>query len=353
MDLEDFDYALPAELIAQQPLAQRSASRLLHVAPAGGVVDRRFDELPGLLRAGDLLVVNDSRVIAARLFGAKPTGGRIEIVIERPTGEHTALALLRSSKTPRAGTVLRLDAGGTATVEGRRDELFALRFDQPLMPLLERAGSVPLPPYIEREPDRTDAERYQTVYAQEPGSVAAPTAGLHFDEALLQRLRDAGIGIASVTLHVGVGTFAPVRSQRIDEHRMHAERYRIPPSTAAAIARTRAQGARVIAVGTTALRTLEGAARDHGADFARVAATEELSGETDLFVAPGFEFRVVDRLITNFHLPRSTLLMLVSAFAGMEPIRAAYRHAIAQRYRFFSYGDAMYIDRAPPGRPGC
>jgi S-adenosylmethionine:tRNA ribosyltransferase-isomerase len=338
MKLSDFDYDLPDALIARHPAARRTDSRLLVVPADGALADRGIADLPGLLRAGDLLVLNDTRVLQARLLGSKVgSGGRVEALIERITGTHEALALLRASKTPRAGTELRL--GSARVVVGERaGDCFMLRFDEPVDAVLERDGSVPLPPYLGRTPDEADGSRYQTVYAREPGSVAAPTAGLHFDEALLARLREAGVGTAFVTLHVGAGTFQPVRVDDVSQHRMHSERFEVPAATAEAIARTRAAGGRIVAVGTTSLRTLESAVDDAG----RVIAT---SGETELFVTPGFRFRAVDLLLTNFHLPRSTLLMLVSAFAGVSRIRHAYAHAIAGGYRFYSYGDAMLLER--------
>lgn len=347
--LDAFDFELPERLIAQHPAPSRTASRLLHVAPgprpadprapAPRLSDLRFSDLPGLVRAGDLLVVNDTRVIPARLLGEKETGGRVEALVERATGEREALAMVRASKPPRPGSRLRFQSLG-ATVLGREGEFYRLAFDEALDTVLARAGSVPLPPYITHAPDASDRERYQTVYARAPGSVAAPTAGLHFDDALLAELARRGVETARITLHVGAGTFQPVRAERISEHRMHSERYVVPEAAASAIAAARARGARVIAVGTTSLRTLESAACDNGTVRAQ-------SGETALFITPGYRFRVVDRLITNFHLPRSTLLMLVCAFAGTEAIRAAYAHAVAQSYRFFSYGDAMILERAP------
>jgi S-adenosylmethionine:tRNA ribosyltransferase-isomerase len=340
MRLSDFDFDLPADLIAQHPPARRTDSRLLVPADAREP-DRRFDELPGLLQPGDLMVFNDTRVIRARLFGIKDTGGRIEALVERIEGEHEAIAMLRSSKPARAGARIAWRSGG-AIVLAREGDFWRLRFDEPVLQVLEREGSLPLPPYIEHAPDAGDDERYQTVYARHAGSVAAPTAGLHFDDTILERLRGRGVGLAWVTLHVGAGTFQPVRVDDVREHRMHAERYQVPADTERAIAATRAAGGQIVAVGTTSLRTLESVAAEHDG---RVVAGE---GETRLFVTPGYRFRVVDRLITNFHLPRSTLLMLVSALAGTDTIRKAYAHAIAQRYRFFSYGDAMLLDRAPP-----
>ncbi|MFA9438611.1 tRNA preQ1(34) S-adenosylmethionine ribosyltransferase-isomerase QueA [Uliginosibacterium sp. sgz301328] len=339
LTLDDFDYELPPELIAQAPLADRSGSRLLEVK-GDSLVDRNFRDLPGLLRDGDLLVFNDSRVLHARLFGVKATGGQVEVMIERPVGEHEAIAMVRASKTPKAGSTIRLADAFDVEVLGRVGEFFHLRFpsDVPAIDYIERYGRLPLPPYIERSAQETDEARYQTVYARELGSVAAPTAGLHFDDALFAELQARGVSRAFVTLHVGAGTFQPVRAHRLSEHVMHREWYSVPQATVDAIARTRAAGGRVICVGTTSMRTLESAAQSGSL----VAG----SAETGIFITPGYRFRVADALVTNFHLPRSTLLMLVSALAGMEPIRRAYAHAVAQRYRFFSYGDAMFLERA-------
>lgn len=349
MLISEFDFDLPNDLIAQQPLPTRSDSRLLHLS-ASGLADRQFNELPNLLRGGDLLVINNSRVLPARLFGTKSTGGKVEILVERVTGSHRALAMIRASKSPTTGSVIHLvgptpHSSPCATVNGRVREFFDLTFSDPVQPLLLAHGQMPLPPYINRPPDPTDTDRYQTVYANDPGSVAAPTAGLHFDDALLEAIVQRGIEIAQVTLHVGAGTFSPVRMNDIEAHRMHFERYEINDAVAAAIARTHRNGGRVIAVGTTSLRTLEGSAA-----ASKTGEVTAGTAETDLFITPGYQFRAVDALITNFHLPRSTLLILVSAFAGIGPIRAAYRHAIAGGYRFFSYGDAMFIDQSPPGR---
>ena len=337
LTLEDFDYPLPPERIAQQPLADRSASRLL-LLEGDQLEDRLFRDLPALIEPGDLFVFNDTRVIHARLLGTKrDTGGRIEVLVERAIGTHEALAQVRASKSPATGTVLHLADAFDVTVVGRVGEFFHLRFpaDEDLFALLERHGKLPLPPYIDRAADDADEARYQTVYAREPGSVAAPTAGLHFDESMLAQLRERGANIAYITLHVGAGTFQPVRVDDLGEHRMHRERYVIPRDTVEAIRRTKAAGKRVIAVGTTSLRALEGAAQD-----GPLAAG---SSDTGLFILPGFRFQVVDALITNFHLPKSTLLMLVSAFSSMDTIRRAYAHAISAEYRFFSYGDAMFI----------
>jgi S-adenosylmethionine:tRNA ribosyltransferase-isomerase len=337
LTLDDFDYHLPPECIAQAPLASRSASRLL-VLGSGGLADRAFNDLPDLLAPGDLLVMNDTRVLHARLFGIKDSGGQVEVLVERVTGDDEVLAQVRASKPPKAGGFIRLEDALDAEVLGREGEFYRLRLPGDAVELIERHGRLPLPPYIERAAASADEERYQTVFARERGSVAAPTAGLHFDAPLLERLRDRGVGIAHVTLHVGAGTFQPVRVQELSQHRMHREHYVVPQATAEAIAATKGRGGRIVAVGTTSLRTLESAVQADGT--VRAGA-----GETALFVTPGYAFRIVDRLITNFHLPKSTLLMLVSAFAGMEEIRAAYRHAIASGYRFFSYGDAMLIDK--------
>ena len=329
MLLSEFDYALPAELIAQHPAPQRTASRLLHLdATTGALRDLRFRDLPDLVGERDAVVLNDTRVIPARLYGRKPSGGAVELFLERALDRREALALMRAGHSPKPGTEV-LIGGVRATVLDREGELYRVRFSEDIDQVLQRFGSVPLPPYITHRPDLQDAERYQTVYAQTPGAVAAPTAGLHFDEAMLERLRARGACIAKLTLHVGLGTFQPVRSERVEEHRMHRERYRIPPQTVRAI-----DGRRVLAVGTTVLRALE-----------TRALRGESEGETDLFITPGFAFRVVERLLTNFHLPKSTLLMLVCAFAGRDRVLRAYAHAIAERYRFFSYGDAMLIDR--------
>lgn len=337
--LDDFDYPLPDELIAQAPLAGRSDSRLLRAQPSPA--DLHFTDLPTLLNPGDLLVFNDTRVIHARLFGTKDTGGQVEVMIERPLGAHEALAQIRASKSPKPGTRLHLEGALDVEVLGRAGEFFHLRFPatDELVTLLERHGRLPLPPYIERAAGDTDESRYQTVYARNPGSVAAPTAGLHFDEPLLARLAGQGVNSAYVTLNVGAGTFQPVRVHDLSEHRMHTEAYFVPPATVDAIAATKAAGHRVICVGTTSMRALESAARS--------GTLQAGEAESDLFILPGYRFQVADGLITNFHLPKSTLLMLVSALAGMDTIRRAYAHAITQRYRFFSYGDAMFLTRDP------
>jgi S-adenosylmethionine:tRNA ribosyltransferase-isomerase len=338
--LSDFDYNLPRELIAQFPADSRTASRLLHLdGRSGELCDRQFPDLTDLVHAGDVLVMNDTRVIKARLAGRKESGGQVEVLVERVLDVERVLAQVRASKTPRAGSRLLLVHGAIAEVLGRAGEFFELRFIDcaDVFALLERAGSVPLPPYITHAAETGDAARYQTVYARAPGAVAAPTAGLHFDDALLAALAARGVKLAWLTLHVGAGTFQPVRSEDIAAHKMHAEWYSLPQATVDAVAAAHAAGAKVTAVGTTSLRALEAAAADGGLRAG--------SAETNLFIVPGYRFRVVDRLITNFHLPRSTLLMLVSAFAGTENIRRAYAHAVERKYRFFSYGDAMLIER--------
>jgi S-adenosylmethionine:tRNA ribosyltransferase-isomerase len=339
MRTSDFDYPLPEELIAQRPLQRRSASRLLYVPGDGDVEDRFFSELPQLLQPGDLLVFNDTRVFPARVFGRKTTGGRIELLVERILGDRRALVHIRASKSPKAGAVLELPAGVRASVGERQGELFNVTFDceGTLLEYLEQVGRMPLPPYIVREDEVEDAERYQTVYAQRTGAVAAPTAGLHFDEALLDKLQERGIGQAYVTLHVGAGTFQPVRVERVQDHYMHAEQFEVSDEVCRRIAETRARGGRVVAVGTTVVRSLETAAA--GGEL------QPFTGETNLFITPGYRFRCIDALITNFHLPRSSLLMLVCAFGGYERIMHAYRHAVWRRYRFFSYGDAMLIEK--------
>jgi S-adenosylmethionine:tRNA ribosyltransferase-isomerase len=337
--LNDFDYHLPAARIAQMPLVQRSASRLLELAE-GRLYDRQFVNLPDLLNPGDLLVVNDSRVLHARLRGEKTTGGQVEVLIERLSSASVAtdvVAQIRASKSPKPGSLIRLEDAFVVEVVGREGEFYRLKFDGNAEELIERYGRLPLPPYIERDAQNVDESRYQTVYAREAGSVAAPTAGLHFDAELLESLKQRGVSSAAVTLHVGAGTFQPVRVQNLAEHQMHREHFEVPPETVHAINETRANGGRIVAVGTTSLRALESSIDQAGI---RVGA-----GDTALFITPGYKFRCVDLLITNFHLPKSTLLMLVSAFSGVAEIRSAYAHAIAGDYRFFSYGDAMLLHR--------
>ncbi|WP_278398986.1 tRNA preQ1(34) S-adenosylmethionine ribosyltransferase-isomerase QueA [Stutzerimonas kunmingensis] len=343
MQVADFFFQLPDALIARHPLAERRASRLLVLeGETGKLSHRNFADLLDHVRPGDLMVFNNTRVIPARLFGQKATGGKLEILVERVVGNRSVLAHVRSSKSPKAGSKILLDGGGEAEMIARHDALFELKFDEDVLPLLERIGHMPLPPYIDRPDDAADRERYQTVYAQRAGAVAAPTAGLHFDEALLQTLRVSGVETAYVTLHVGAGTFQPVRVERIEEHHMHREWLEVGQDVVDAVAACRSRGGRVIAVGTTSVRSLETAARD--------GELKPFSGDTDIFIYPGKSFHVVDALVTNFHLPESTLLMLVSAFAGYPETMAAYAEAVAQRYRFFSYGDAMFITRNPAPR---
>ncbi|HET8608496.1 MAG TPA: tRNA preQ1(34) S-adenosylmethionine ribosyltransferase-isomerase QueA [Burkholderiales bacterium] len=343
MHLTDFDFDLPPELIAQSPARERAASRLLHLdGRSGAIADCRFRELPGLLKPGDVMVFNDTRVIKARLAGRKQSGGKVEVLVERVLDGAQVLAQVSASHSPQPGGTLLLADGIVATVIGRDGEFFRLRFEDcdDVFALLERHGMVPLPPYIRHAPDARDEKRYQTVYAREPGAVAAPTAGLHFDTAMMDRLRERGVVIAYVTLHVGAGTFQPVRVDDVAHHVMHSERYHVPPATVDAVQAARERGACVTAVGTTSLRALEAAAAD--------GELRAGDSETRLFITPGYRFRIVERLLTNFHLPKSTLMMLVSAFGGMDNIRLAYRHAVAAGYRFFSYGDAMLIERQPP-----
>ncbi len=352
LTVADFDYDLPAELIAQAPAATRRASRLLHINEQGMLADLVFTDLPGLLLPNDLLVFNDTRVIKARLFGQKATGGKVEVLIERITDEHLALAHIRSSKSPVAGSQLRLADAVDVSVVGRADDLFILKFEQPVLDVLERYGAMPLPPYITHTPSAEDDQRYQTVYARAPGAVAAPTAGLHFDQAMLDQLTHLGVSTAFVTLHVGAGTFQPVRVDRLSDHIMHAEWYTVPEATAQAIAQTRKLGGRVIAIGTTSVRALESAAKaqleaasGHQAEPHQKSTLAPHAGDTRLFITPGYRYQVVDAMVTNFHLPQSTLLMLVAAMIGLDTMKAAYAHAIAERYRFFSYGDAMFLER--------
>jgi S-adenosylmethionine:tRNA ribosyltransferase-isomerase len=348
MQLSDFNYELPAELIAQHPLANRTDSRLLELKLDGGnhvhLIDRQFKDILSLFKPGDLLVFNDTKVIPARLHGKKETGGNVELLIERISGYKQAWVQIRASKVPKTGSIVHIhnQAGESFPVEmiGYDGRFYEVRFPENVFGLLERFGELPLPPYIEHEPDGEDVQRYQTVLAKNPGAVAAPTAGLHFDEDILQQLNDLGVEQATVTLHVGAGTFTPVREEDLSKHKMHYEWFSIPETTLQAIAKTKRHGGRVIAVGTTSLRALESQ-----------ALNGQSSGETNLFITPGFQFRVVDCLLTNFHLPKSTLLMLVSAFAGMNHIRAAYQHAIHQKYRFFSYGDAMFLCRLENTKP--
>ncbi len=341
MFLSDFDYELPTDLIAQYPPARRRDSRLLVIGKS--LDDRQFRDLPALLNEGDLLVFNDTRVIRARLHGRKQTGGQVEVLVERVLPASEILAQVRASKTPKPGMILKLAGGCDATVIGREDDMFRLRLSVPVLEFLEQHGDVPLPPYLNRDSESADNERYQTVYAREPGAVAAPTAGLHFDQRMLEETARRGVQHEYVTLHVGAGTFQPLREEQIEANRLHAERVQVRAEVCDAVRATRASGGRVIAVGTTSVRALETASAS--------GDLQSLDGETDLFVVPGFAFRSVDAMLTNFHLPRSSLMMLVAAFAGRERILDAYRHAVENRYRFFSYGDAMLILPMQPVAP--
>ena len=334
--LSDFDFDLPTELIAQVPLPERAASRLLKVGDTQ-CEDRVFSELPSFLQAGDVLVFNDTKVLNARFYGVKQSGGKVEVLVERVLDARTVLAQVRASKSPLPGTGLRLADSFDVSVGERSGEFFVLHFPSDAIELIDRYGQLPLPPYIQHAADATDTQRYQTVYAKHPGAVAAPTAGLHFDQALLDQLQQQGVLLTWLTLHVGAGTFQPVRTENLAEHQMHSEWYRLPQATVDIIETAKRSGRKVIAVGTTSMRALESASQT-----GKLVAG---SSDTQLFITPGYQFKTVDRLITNFHLPKSTLMMLVSAFAGVDRIRHAYSYAIAQRYRFFSYGDAMLLDR--------
>jgi S-adenosylmethionine:tRNA ribosyltransferase-isomerase len=340
MKKSDFNYLLPETLIAQKPLANRDASRLLCMnRDTGQIVDRQFTDFIDLINDNDLLVFNDTKVIPARLFAQKSSGGKVEILLERIYDDHHAIAHVRASKAPKAGAMLKLENGHYCEVQGRADDLFILEFKghDSVLTLLEQIGHIPLPPYITRADDESDLSRYQTIFAKHAGAVAAPTAGLHFDEALLEKINAKGIQTAFVTLHVGSGTFQPVRVENLTDHLMHKEYFSVSSATVDAVQQTRARGGRVIAIGTTAVRALESASKS--------GQLKPSFGDTDLFITPSYEFKSVDALLTNFHLPESTLLMLVSAFAGYQPIMNAYQHAIAHAYRFFSYGDAMFLSR--------
>jgi S-adenosylmethionine:tRNA ribosyltransferase-isomerase len=342
MKTQDFDFDLPAELIAQYPAQYRTSSRLLYLnSSVGQLLDQQFIDLKNHLRSGDVMVFNDTRVVKARLFGHKESGGKVEVMVERVLDDHHVLAVIRASHAPKPGGELRLADCIPVMVVDRGEAFYTLRFmhETPVHVLLENYGHLPLPPYIDRQVSAVDESRYQTIYAKNAGAVAAPTAGLHFDQTLLDQLRANGVVIAYVTLHVGAGTFQPVRVENIADHTMHSEWFDIPPETVTAIEQAQARGGRIFAVGTTTLRALEASATQHQG---RVVPG---FGETDIFITPGYRFQVVECLLTNFHLPRSTLLMLVSAFGGLEAVRAAYRHAIVKKYRFFSYGDAMLIER--------
>jgi S-adenosylmethionine:tRNA ribosyltransferase-isomerase len=340
MRTEDFDFYLPAELIAQHPTPDRSASRMLYVDGITQTIsDKTFLDLPSFLQAGDLLVFNDTRVIKARLFGHKHSGGSVEVLIERVINQHTAYAHVRASRSPKIGSQLRLSDSFNVEITARHDDLFELKFlsESSVLDLLEQHGALPLPPYITHVATSEDEDRYQTVFSKHLGAVAAPTAGLHFTDSMLSELKQKGVDIAYVTLHVGAGTFQPVRVENIHEHKMHSELYNVSQTTIDMITNAKSRGGKVTAIGTTAMRALESAAQD--------GSLKAGNSETSIFITPGYQFKVVDRLFTNFHLPKSTLLMLVSAFGGMTNIKNAYTHAIAQQYRFFSYGDAMLIEK--------
>jgi S-adenosylmethionine:tRNA ribosyltransferase-isomerase len=346
MRVADFSFDLPDELIARYPTAQRNASRLLTLdGPTGALADKQFTDLFEMINPGDLMVFNNTRVIPARLFGQKATGGKLEILVERMLDDKRILAHVRSSKSPKVDTLINLDGEHQMKMIARHDALFELELlsELTILEVLEQVGHMPLPPYIDRPDEDTDKERYQTVYNKTPGAVAAPTAGLHFDDAMLSALKQKGVNIAFVTLHVGAGTFQPVRVDNVLEHKMHSEWADVPQDVVDLIAKTKAAGNRVIAVGTTSVRSLESAAKASGG---QPLAT--FSGDTDIFIYPGYEFKVVDAMVTNFHLPESTLIMLISAFTGVDEVRCAYQHAIAQKYRFFSYGDAMFLTKKAP-----
>lgn len=342
MRVTDFSFDLPDELIARYPMAQRTASRLLTLdGNSGALADKQFTDLLGMINPGDLMVFNNTRVIPARLFGQKASGGKLEILVERMLDDKRILAHVRSSKSPKVDSIIHLDGGYEMKMAARHDALFELQLlsDLTILEVLEAVGHMPLPPYIDRPDEDADKERYQTVYNQNPGAVAAPTAGLHFDDAMLEALKAKGVNIAFVTLHVGAGTFQPVRVDNVLEHKMHSEWANVPQDVVDLIAQTKAAGKRVVAVGTTSVRSLESAAR------ASEGELKAFSGDTDIFIYPGYQFQIVDAMITNFHLPESTLIMLVSAFAGFDHVMAAYQHAITQKYRFFSYGDAMFVTK--------
>lgn len=342
MRVTDFSFDLPDELIARYPMAQRNASRLLTLdGNTGTLADKQFTDLLGMINPGDLMVFNNTRVIPARLFGQKASGGKLEILVERMLDDKRILAHVRSSKSPKVDSIIHLDGGYEMKMAARHDALFELELlsDLTILEVLEAVGHMPLPPYIDRPDEDADKERYQTVYNQNPGAVAAPTAGLHFDDAMLEALKAKGVNIAFVTLHVGAGTFQPVRVDNVLEHKMHSEWANVPQDVVDLIAQTKAAGKRVVAVGTTSVRSLESAAS------ASEGELKAFSGDTDIFIYPGYQFQIVDAMITNFHLPESTLIMLVSAFAGFDHVMAAYQHAITQKYRFFSYGDAMFVTK--------
>lgn len=343
MKVTDFDFDLPETLIAKYPANTRTASRMLHLDGKSGItVDRQFTDVLELIEQGDLLVFNNTRVIPARLFGQKETGGKVEVMLERVLSDNTVLAHIKASKSPKAGSLITLEGGLVAKMLARQGELFHLAFeaDENIFDLLDKYGHMPLPPYIDRPDEDGDKERYQTVYNKKPGAVAAPTAGLHFDDEILNALKEKGVNIAFVTLHVGAGTFQPVRVDNIEEHHMHSEYAEVTQDVVELVKLTKLNNKRVIAVGTTSVRSIESAAR------ASDELISEFLSDTSIFIYPGFNFKVIDAMLTNFHLPQSTLIMLISAFAGRDNVLSAYKHAIAQEYRFFSYGDAMFINKA-------
>lgn len=359
MKLSDFDFHLPEELIAQHPPLERGQSRLLGCTGTSGFADLQFPDIQNLLQPGDVLVVNDTKVLKARLFGQKATGGQVEVMLERILNEGRFTAMIRASKAPKPGSTLTLAGMAQATVLAKHDMMYELQLhpDSPgLLDILDQHGSLPLPPYITHEADQQDNERYQTVFASEPGAVAAPTAGLHFTEPLLKALEAQGVKLVRLTLHVGAGTFLPVKTDDVSQHVMHSERYHIPGTSIAALLEAKRAGRRIVAVGTTSMRALEAWCQEQALHLGTAEGLHQASaqiaqghhGDTQIFITPGFEFKAVDCLVTNFHLPKSTLLMLVSAFAGKDRIFSAYQHAIAQRYRFFSYGDAMWLERHLP-----
>ncbi|CAH9054219.1 S-adenosylmethionine:tRNA ribosyltransferase-isomerase [Pseudoalteromonas holothuriae] len=342
MRVADFSFELPDELIARHPKKERSSSRLLALDGNSGLISHKiFTDIVDMLQPNDVMIFNNTKVIPARMFGQKSTGGKVEVLVERVLDEHRVLAHVRSSKSPKAGTTLILEGKAEVKMLGRQGELFELQFagEQGVFDILEEIGHMPLPPYIDRPDEEEDKQRYQTVYNEKPGAVAAPTAGLHFDESLLQNIKNKGIEMAFITLHVGAGTFQPVRVESVDEHVMHSEYIEVPQQVVDTIAAAKAKGGRVIAVGTTSVRSLESAAKVHGGEL------KAFTGDTDIFIYPGYEFNVVDAMVTNFHLPESTLIMLVSAFSGQDNIMQAYNTAIEQKYRFFSYGDAMFLSK--------
>jgi S-adenosylmethionine:tRNA ribosyltransferase-isomerase len=348
VQVADFHFDLPEELIAKSPKADRDSSRLMHLDGKTGQIEHKvFSDIVDLVNPGDLLIFNNTRVIPARLFGQKESGGKVEILVERIVDEHTVLAHVRANKSPKPGNVLILEGEIRAEMMGRQDDLFELKFleQESVLSALERKGHMPLPPYIDRPDTEDDKERYQTVYNEKPGAVAAPTAGLHFTEQLLDKIKQKGAELAFVTLHVGAGTFQSIRVDNVDEHKMHSEYAEVPQNVVDAIQKAKARGNRVIAVGTTSVRSVESAAWKSGMSDGNVEQLEPFTGETDIFIYPGFEFQVIDAMVTNFHLPESTLIMLVSAFAGQDHILKAYKEAVAEKYRFFSYGDAMLLEK--------